>query len=112
MLSTSSLYAYAAVDAGCSFVDFTPSGGARLPALEDLARTRRVPHAGRDGKTGETLVKSALAPMFASRALRVRAWTGTNILGGGTARPSQSPTGYEASWSPRSVVSRRYSDTR
>jgi myo-inositol-1-phosphate synthase len=83
VLSTSSLYAYAAIDAGCSFVDFTPSVGARLPALEDLARTRRVPPAGRDGKTGETLVKSALAPMFASRALRVRAWTGTNILGGG-----------------------------
>jgi myo-inositol-1-phosphate synthase len=38
---------------------------------------------GNDGKTGETLVKAALAPMFAARALRVRSWAGTNLLGGG-----------------------------
>ena len=83
VLSSSSLYAYAAMDSGCPFVDFTPSPGARLPALQALAREHAVPHAGRDGKTGETLVKSALAPMFASRALRVRSWTGMNVLGGG-----------------------------
>jgi myo-inositol-1-phosphate synthase len=83
VLPPSSLYAYAALDAGCPFVDFTPSLGARLPALEELARLRGVPHAGRDGKTGETLVKSALAPMFADRALLVRSWSGTNLLGGG-----------------------------
>ncbi len=83
VLPPSSLYAYAAFHAGCGFVDFTPSTGARLPALERLAERRGVPHAGRDGKTGETLVKSALAPMFATRNLRVRSWTGTNLLGGG-----------------------------
>jgi myo-inositol-1-phosphate synthase len=44
---------------------------------------RRLPWAGNDGKTGETLVKAALAPMFASRALLVRSWAGTNLLGGG-----------------------------
>ncbi|PLS74839.1 MAG: myo-inositol-1-phosphate synthase [Actinobacteria bacterium] len=83
VLPLSSLYAYAAFQAGCSFVDFTPSTGARLPALEQLADQRGVPHAGRDGKTGETLVKSALAPMFATRNLHVRSWAGTNLLGGG-----------------------------
>ena len=83
VLPTSALYAYAALDAGCPFVEFTPSVGAHLPALEELAQTRGVPHAGRDGKTGETLVKTALAPMFAARALRVCSWTGTNMLGGG-----------------------------
>ena len=76
VLPPSSLYAYAAFQAGCSFVDFTPSTGARLPALEQLAEQRGVPHAGRDGKTGETLVKSALAPMFVepepARPLMVR----------------------------------------
>ncbi|MFB0632374.1 inositol-3-phosphate synthase [Streptomyces sp. AB3(2024)] len=82
-LPTSSLYAYAAFTAGCSYVNFTPSAGAALPALEELARLRGVPHAGRDGKTGETLVKSALAPMFTQRALRLRSWSGTNLLGGG-----------------------------
>ncbi|MGW6505933.1 inositol-3-phosphate synthase, partial [Nonomuraea angiospora] len=54
-----------------------------LPALAELAARRGVPYAGRDGKTGETLVKSALAPMFADRALRVRSWSGLNLLGGG-----------------------------
>ncbi|MEV0742224.1 inositol-3-phosphate synthase [Streptomyces sp. NPDC050549] len=83
VLPSSSLYAYAALDAGCSYVNFTPSAGACLPALEELARLRGVPHTGRDGKTGETLVKSVLAPMFGQRALKVRAWAGSNLLGGG-----------------------------
>jgi myo-inositol-1-phosphate synthase len=83
VLPPSSLMAYAAFEAGCAFVDFTPSTGARLPALDELARLRRVPYAGNDGKTGETLVKSVLAPMFALRNLRVRSWSGINLLGGG-----------------------------
>ncbi|MQY05970.1 inositol-3-phosphate synthase [Actinomadura macrotermitis] len=82
-LPPSSLYAYAALSAGCGYVDFTPSAGARLPALDELARTRGLPYAGSDAKTGETLVKTALAPMFADRALEVRSWSGTNLLGGG-----------------------------
>ncbi|WP_229076840.1 inositol-3-phosphate synthase [Actinoplanes sp. DH11] len=83
VLPPSALLAYAAFRAGCAFVDFTPSTGARLPALEELAAEAGLPHAGRDGKTGETLVKSVLAPMFAMRDLRVRTWAGTNLLGGG-----------------------------
>ncbi|MCO8274961.1 inositol-3-phosphate synthase [Actinoplanes sp. TRM 88003] len=82
-LPPSSLYAYAAFNAGCAFVDFTPSTGARLPALRELAEREGLPYAGHDGKTGETLVKSVLAPMFAMRHLRVRTWSGTNLLGGG-----------------------------
>ncbi|MEV4469091.1 MULTISPECIES: inositol-3-phosphate synthase [Nonomuraea] len=82
-LPPSSLYAMAAFTAGCPYVDFTPSTGARLPALAELAEERRVPYAGHDGKTGETLVKSVLAPMFARRALRPLSWSGTNLLGGG-----------------------------
>ncbi|WP_169949453.1 inositol-3-phosphate synthase [Microbispora sp. H11081] len=82
-LPASSLYAYAAFTAGCGYVAFTPSAGPTPPALDELARRNGVPYAGRDGKTGETLVKSALAPMFAGRALRVRSWSGLNLLGGG-----------------------------
>jgi myo-inositol-1-phosphate synthase len=82
-LPASSLYACAALLTGCPFVDFTPSSGARLPALAELAVDRGVAHAGSDGKTGETLVKSVLAAMFVRRALRVRSWSGTNLLGGG-----------------------------
>jgi myo-inositol-1-phosphate synthase len=83
LLPPSSLFAYAAFRAGCPYVDFTPSTGARLPALDQLARRQRLPYGGHDGKTGETLVKSVLAPMFAMRNLRVRTWSGINLLGGG-----------------------------
>ncbi|AQZ64126.1 Inositol-1-phosphate synthase [[Actinomadura] parvosata subsp. kistnae] len=83
VLPPSSLAAYAALTAGCPYVDFTPSTGARLPALDALARERGLPYAGHDGKTGETLVKSVLAPMFAQRNLKVRTWSGINLLGGG-----------------------------
>jgi len=83
VLPPSSLYAYAAFQAGFPYVDFTPSTGARLPALAELAEAQRLPYAGHDGKTGETLLKSVLAPMFAMRNLAVRSWSGINLLGGG-----------------------------
>ena len=80
-LPTSSLYAYAALDAGFAYVNLTPSLGASIPALEELALARKVPHSGQDAKTGETLLKSVLAPMFLKRNLRVLSWVGHNILG-------------------------------
>ncbi|MER6582170.1 inositol-3-phosphate synthase, partial [Nonomuraea sp. NPDC001023] len=83
VLPPSALAAYAALSAGCPYVDFTPSTGARLPALDALAREKALPYGGHDGKTGETLVKSVLAPMFAQRNLKVRTWSGINLLGGG-----------------------------
>ncbi|GHE63421.1 hypothetical protein GCM10018785_35450 [Streptomyces longispororuber] len=82
-LPASSLYAAAALRAGCSYVNFTPSTGLHHPALARLAASGGLPHAGRDGKTGQTLLRSVLGPMFAHRALVVRAWSGTNLLGGG-----------------------------
>jgi myo-inositol-1-phosphate synthase len=83
VLPPSALCAYAAFSAGASYVDFTPSTGARLPALDAFARRAGLPYAGHDGKTGETLVKAVLAPMFAQRNLSVRSWSGVNLLGGG-----------------------------
>jgi len=77
----SSLYAYAALVEGHPYVNFTPSTGSALGGLRELADQKGVPHMGRDAKTGETLVKSALAPMFAGRNLRVMSWEGHNILG-------------------------------
>ncbi|HWS33923.1 MAG TPA: inositol-3-phosphate synthase [Actinoplanes sp.] len=82
-LPMSAVYAYAAFTAGCPFVEFTPSAGVRLPALTELAHREGLPYAGHDGKTGETLLKSVLAPMFAQRNLQVRTWSGMNLLGGG-----------------------------
>ncbi|MFE9675081.1 inositol-3-phosphate synthase [Streptomyces sp. NPDC006259] len=82
-LPASSLYAAAALRAGCPYVNFTPSTGLRHPRLAALAAASGLPYAGRDGKTGQTLLRSVLGPMFAQRALAVRAWSGTNLLGGG-----------------------------
>lgn len=82
-LPASSLYAAAALRAGCPYVNFTPSAGLHHPALASVAASSGLPYAGRDGKTGQTLLRSVLGPMFAQRALAVRAWSGTNLLGGG-----------------------------
>ena len=77
----SMLYAYAAFQEGCGYVNFTPSTAALCPALCAIADAKGVPYMGNDGKTGETLVKSALAPMFKYRHLKVLSWQGYNMLG-------------------------------
>jgi len=80
-LRAGSCYAIAAFELGMPFVNFTPSLGAACPALEELALAHGVCHCGRDGKTGETLLKTVLAPMFAHRNLQVMSWVGHNIFG-------------------------------
>jgi myo-inositol-1-phosphate synthase len=80
-LPASSLYAIAALDLGYSYINFTPSLGSAPPAIDELARLRNTRHMGCDGKTGETLMKSVLAPMFSHRNFRVMSWVGHNILG-------------------------------
>ena len=81
VLPASSLYAYAAIDLGLPFINFTPSLGATFPALEALAVARKSVLGGKDGKTGETLLKTVLAPMFAHRNWRILSWVGHNIFG-------------------------------
>ena len=81
LLPASSLYAVAAIQAGHTYINFTPSLGASIPALYELAESTGALHAGKDGKTGETLMKTVLAPMFAFRNLKVMSWVGHNIFG-------------------------------
>jgi myo-inositol-1-phosphate synthase len=81
MLTGSSLYAIAALEIGCPYINFTPSIGSNLPAIEELAIGRQTCHIGRDGKTGETFLKSVLAPAFANRNLEIMSWVGHNIFG-------------------------------
>jgi myo-inositol-1-phosphate synthase len=81
VLPASGLYAWAAVDLGFPYINFTPSLGASFPAIEQLAADRRAVFGGKDGKTGETLLKTVLAPMFAQRNLRILSWVGHNIFG-------------------------------
>jgi myo-inositol-1-phosphate synthase len=80
-LPASSLYAIAALDLGLAYINFTPSLGYSPRAIQQLAERRGTCHAGRDGKTGETLLKSVLAPMFADRNLEIMSWVGHNIFG-------------------------------
>ncbi len=82
-LPASSLYAIAAILEGMPFIAFTPSLGVDVPAIRELAAACNVPIMGSDGKTGETLMKTALAPMFRDRALRIESWVGHNVLGNG-----------------------------
>jgi myo-inositol-1-phosphate synthase len=87
----STLYAWAAVAAGCPYVNLTPSLGGSFPAFEEHCKHHKVPHLGQDAKTGETLLKSVLAPMFRQRNLRVLSWVGHNILGNNDGRVLANP---------------------
>ncbi|MDB4671869.1 inositol-3-phosphate synthase [Mariniblastus sp.] len=80
-LAASSLYAIAALQSGMPYLNFTPSLGTAPDALCELAEMNKVCHMGHDGKTGETLLKSALAPMFQHRNLNIMSWVGHNIFG-------------------------------
>lgn len=77
------LYAYAAISEGSPYVNFAPSAAADAPALKRLAEIRNVPVSGKDGKTGQTMLKTVLAPALRSRALHVEGWYSTNLLGNG-----------------------------
>lgn len=83
VLPASSVSAYAAILAGSPYVCFTPSTALAVPALQELAARHGVPTAGQDGKTGQTWLRSVLAPALSARGLRVLSWAGTNLLGGG-----------------------------
>jgi len=80
-ISPAMLYAYAAIAEGIPYGNFTPSVAADIPALIEFADEQGVPIAGKDGKTGQTFIKSVIAPALRSRALKVDGWFSTNILG-------------------------------
>ncbi len=80
-ISPGVLYAYAAIQEGVPYGNFTPSVAADLPALVQMAERHGVPLAGKDGKTGQTMIKTVIAPALRTRALKVEGWFSTNILG-------------------------------
>ncbi len=80
-LPASSLYAIAALERGWPFINFTPSLGSCPAAIQELAIVNKTCHIGHDGKTGETFLKSVLAPAFAQRNLEIMSWVGHNIFG-------------------------------
>jgi len=80
-ITPSMLYAYAALQEGVPFANASPNLGVDTPALVELANERHVPVAGKDLKTGQTLLKTIIAPGLKSRLLGISGWYSTNILG-------------------------------
>jgi myo-inositol-1-phosphate synthase len=80
-ISPSMVYAYAAIMEDVPYANGAPSLAADIPALVELATTRGVPIAGKDFKTGQTLIKTIVAPGLKARMLGLEGWYSTNILG-------------------------------
>jgi len=81
LISPSMIYAYAALIQGIPFANGAPNLTVDIPAMTDLAKLTQTPIAGKDFKTGQTLMKTILAPGLAARALGVNGWFSDNILG-------------------------------
>ncbi len=81
MIAPSQIYAWAAIKSGVPFANGAPNLTCDIPALVELAKQHKVPIGGKDFKTGQTLMKTIVAPGLNARALGVRGWFSTNILG-------------------------------
>jgi myo-inositol-1-phosphate synthase len=81
MISPTMMYAYAAIAEGVPFANGTPNLSVDLPAIQQFAREKGVPISGKDFKSGQTMMKTVLAPAFKTRALGLNGWFSTNILG-------------------------------
>ena len=80
-IAPSMCYAYAALSEGCPFIMGAPNTTVDIPAMWELAEKTGMPIAGKDFKTGQTLVKSGFAPIIGTRCLGLSGWFSTNILG-------------------------------
>ena len=80
-IAPSMCYAYAALSEGAPFIMGAPNTTVDIPAMWQLAENTRMPIAGKDFKTGQTLVKSGFAPIIGTRCLGLSGWFSTNILG-------------------------------
>src|SRR5690349_12586279 len=80
-IPSSMVYAYAAIREGIPYANAAPNLSADIPALVELAAMTRSPLAGKDLKTGQTLIKTIIAPGLKARLIGVQGWYSTNILG-------------------------------
>ena len=81
VISPSMCYAYAAIAEGCPFIMGAPNLCLDIPAMWEFSEKMNVPIAGKDFKTGQTMMKTVLAPALKTRMLGLRGWFSTNILG-------------------------------
>ncbi|MBI3802765.1 MAG: inositol-3-phosphate synthase [Nitrospirae bacterium] len=103
-LSPSMIYAYAAIRLGIPYINGAPNTSVEIPALADTARQRGVPVAGKDFKTGQTLMKTIIAPGLRARMLGVRGWFSTNILGNRDGEVLDDPGSFQAKEVTKSSV--------
>jgi myo-inositol-1-phosphate synthase len=80
-IAPSAIYAYACLRAGVPYANGAPNLSVDFPAIQELAKQKQIPIAGKDFKTGQTLMKTILAPGFKARYLGLDGWYSTNILG-------------------------------
>ncbi len=80
-IAPSQIYAYACIKLGVPYCNGAPNMSVDIGAIQELARETRTPIAGKDFKTGQTLMKTILAPGFKARMLGIKGWFSTNILG-------------------------------
>ena len=92
----SQLYAYAAICEGVPYANGAPNLSADVPAMEAHAEAYNVPIAGKDFKTGQTMMKTVLAPGFKARMLGVSGWFSTNILGNRDGEVLDDPESFRA----------------
>jgi myo-inositol-1-phosphate synthase len=95
-IAPSQIYAYAALMEGVPYANGAPNTSADTLALEALALDRGVPVAGKDFKTGQTLMKTILAPGLKSRMLGIQGWYSTNILGNRDGEVLDDPDSFKA----------------
>ncbi len=109
-IAPSMLYAWAALREKCSFVNATPSLTVDLPALVELAEANGCPVSGKDLKTGQTLLKTILAPGFKQRMLGLSGWFSMNILGNGDGAVLDDPAAFKTKEESKLSVLRQILD--
>lgn len=104
VITPTMLQAYAAFQEDCAYINFSPGEGADVRGLSEIAAQTGALYHGNDGKTGETLVKTALAPMFAYRNLHVMSWEGFNLLGNDDGRSLSNAANRESKVANKTLV--------
>jgi myo-inositol-1-phosphate synthase len=103
-INPTALYTYAAIKEGVPFANATPNASVDTPALQELAKQENVPIAGRDLKSGQTMMKTVIAPALKARMLGLEGWFSTNILGNRDGEVLDDPQAFKAKEVTKSSV--------
>ena len=95
-IAPSAIYAYACIKSGVAFANGSPNLSVDFPAIQELARRHNVPIAGKDFKTGQTWMKTIIAPGLKARMLGLEGWYSTNILGNRDGEVLDDPESFRA----------------